>query len=73
MSEEKAHRTPQEIQNEYSQVCMQMGDLLVKIQVAEDAIGQQKNKVKALNLELMESNAYWAKVQKELEEKKAQG
>lgn len=65
-------RTAQEIQQEYSQVCLQMGDLIVKKANAEAAVEQSLNKVKALNFELMESNAHYAKLQRELEEKKAQ-
>lgn len=70
--EEKQPRTPQEIQNDYSQICLQLGDQTVKQAGFEVAKGQLLDKVKVLNVELLESNAYYAKMQQSLEAAKAE-
>jgi peptidoglycan hydrolase CwlO-like protein len=70
MSEEKHPRTAQEIQNEYFQVCAQVGDIHVKIASQQSEISKRLKKVEGLNLEMLESNAYYAKLQSELEAKK---
>ncbi|WP_196302652.1 hypothetical protein, partial [Streptococcus pneumoniae] len=66
----KQHRTLQEIQNEYAQVCAQLGDKQYKICEEQKNCEILKDKLRSLNLESLESNAYMAKLQRELEEKK---
>lgn len=72
MSEDKHCRSPQEIQNEYGQLCMQIGDQVIKQKGGDSVIEQIVQKVKQLNVELAESNAYYARLNAELEAKKAE-
>lgn len=67
MTEEKQPRTAQEIQQEYFQVCAQIGDLQVKHSLHDSEVKKRLERVKELNVEVLESNAYYAKMNAELE------
>lgn len=69
MSDEQ-HRTPQEIQNEYSQLCMRIGDIQVKTTANDIEVGKMFKRIQDINVEILASNAYFAKLNAELEAKK---
>lgn len=64
------HRTPQEIDAEYAQVCSHIGDLAVKRLSFDEAEEECLKKVRSLNVEMLNSKAYFTKIQADLEAKK---
>lgn len=54
-------RNPEEIQQEYQSLCMQLGQFHYQMNVLPEEIDRLNREIKTLNLEMLPAREYWSK------------